>query len=106
MSKAKLTKTEKEIQKNFRTFGGGQYTEGNPVSIALADSELQFAAGVSVKDVIDKVLACNNHDVLMKICNSAKCALRSYQYGNGSPDLAEEIADDIESVLDKIKGEK
>lgn len=29
-------------------------------------------------------------------------ALRSYQYGNASPELAEEIADALESELDRV----
>lgn len=39
----------------------------------------------------------------VKILESAKDALRSYQYGNSSPDLAKEIADSIESFIEKHK---
>ena len=36
---------------------------------------------------------------LLELCLTAFHVLRSYQYGNVAPDLAEEIADKIESVL-------
>ncbi|KKL02318.1 hypothetical protein LCGC14_2626570 [marine sediment metagenome] len=44
------------IGQRFRTFGGGNITEGNPISVALKDRPLQFAAGVDVRDVTDFVL--------------------------------------------------
>lgn len=47
-----------EIGVRFRTFGGG--VEGrfpNPISIALKDKPLQFAASVDVADVVRFVLA-------------------------------------------------
>lgn len=39
---------------------------------------------------------------LLKGCQAALGALRSYQYGNSSPDLAEEIADYLQVVLEEI----
>ena len=36
---------------------------------------------------------------LRKLLGAAGHALRSYQYGNASPDLAEEIANQIERAL-------
>ena len=36
---------------------------------------------------------------LIKVATAALEALRSYQYGNSSPELAEEIADALESAL-------
>ncbi len=36
---------------------------------------------------------------LIKIATAALEALRSYQYGNSSPELAKEIADALESAL-------
>jgi hypothetical protein len=38
---------------------------------------------------------------LRTACTAAMNALRSYQYGNGSPDLAEEIAEHLAEVLGK-----
>ena len=45
-----------QIQSRFRTFGGGKATEGNPMSYALKDKPLHFAAGVDVQEVVDFVL--------------------------------------------------
>jgi hypothetical protein len=42
---------------------------------------------------------------LLKACKAAENALRSYQYGNGSPDLAEEIADYISAAIARAKAE-
>jgi len=39
------------------------------------------------------------NEELEQALSAAFHALRSYQYGNASPDLAEEIADDIEALL-------
>ena len=36
---------------------------------------------------------------LIKVATAALEALRSYQYGNSSPELAKEIADALESAL-------
>ena len=44
------------IGQKFRSFGGGQENPYNPVSMALKDQPLQFAAGVSIKDVVRTVL--------------------------------------------------
>jgi hypothetical protein len=43
---------------------------------------------------------------LLKTCKAAESALRSYQYGNGSPDLAEEIADHIHTTIANAKGDQ
>ncbi len=44
------------IQSEFRTFGGGEVTRGNPLSVALKDHPLQFAAGVDVAGVVGVVI--------------------------------------------------
>ena len=41
---------------------------------------------------------------LLKACEASLNALRSYQYGNSSPDLAEEIANYLTAVIGKAKG--
>lgn len=47
-----------EIGVRFRTFGGGIVGNAdNPLSHALKDKPLQFAAGVDVREVIRLVLA-------------------------------------------------
>ena len=43
------------IMAKFRTFGGGQDSKYNPVAHALKDDPLTFAAGVSVRDVINTI---------------------------------------------------
>lgn len=48
------------IASEFRTFGGGKFTEGNPVSHALRNAEPQFAAGVSVKEVVERCMQLFN----------------------------------------------
>ncbi len=40
------------VAAEFRTFGGGQDSEYNPVTHALKDHEPMFAAGVDVRDVV------------------------------------------------------
>ncbi len=51
-----MSKFTKDIVKSigisFRTFGGGIETPGNPISMAIADKPLMFAAGVDVEDVV------------------------------------------------------
>ena len=42
-------------------------------------------------------------DTLLQAAEAAFHALRSYQYGNASPDLAEEIADRLDLVLKLVK---
>jgi hypothetical protein len=41
---------------------------------------------------------------LLKACIAAQNALRSYQYGNSSPDLAKEVADFASAVITKAAG--
>lgn len=43
---------------------------------------------------------------LLKACTAAMNALRSYQYSNASPELAEEIADSVEEAIAKARGEQ
>ena len=40
---------------------------------------------------------------LLKMCAIAFSALKSYQYGNSSPELAEEVAAEIEVLINKIR---
>lgn len=49
-----------EIGVRFRTFGGGVASEWNPISAALKDRPLQFAAGVDVADVVRLVVNMTN----------------------------------------------
>jgi len=46
----------RRMQSEFRTFGGDQATDGNPIAAALKDRPLQFAAGVNVRDVAGVML--------------------------------------------------
>lgn len=40
------------VMGKFRTFGGGQKSEYNPLVNALSDKTLTFAFGVDVEDVV------------------------------------------------------
>ena len=42
-------------------------------------------------------------DATAKALNAAIHALRSYQHGNASPDLAEEIADHCAAILEEAR---
>jgi len=57
MSPDKVHEIVAEIGVRFRTFGGGLDSEWNPIKRALRDKPLQFAAGVSVEDVVKLVLS-------------------------------------------------
>lgn len=48
-----------KVGANFRCFGGGYYNPDNPISIALAENPLRFAAGVDVAEVIEFILKEN-----------------------------------------------
>ena len=41
---------------------------------------------------------------LLKVCETAALALRSYQYGNRAPDLAEKISNSCYTAIAKAKG--
>lgn len=53
---SKIDRITQIIAHNFRSFGGGQKSNWNPVVNALKDKPLQFAAGVDIKDVVTAVL--------------------------------------------------
>ena len=52
MSYQTIEEIVEEVTNQFRTFGGGQTSEWNPISAALSDHPPQFAAGVDVEDVV------------------------------------------------------
>ena len=43
---------------------------------------------------------------LYRQLSAAVLALRSYQFGNSSPDLAEEVADNAQALLAFVRGER
>lgn len=57
MNEEKIQKIIKSVSLQFRTFGAGQETVGNPIANALKDRPPQFAVGVSVEDVVRFVLS-------------------------------------------------
>lgn len=57
-----------DVAQNFCCFGGGNVSQGNPISIALADKSPMFAAGVDVGEVVRFILA-----------QTSKLALRTNQ---------------------------
>lgn len=50
------------------------------------------------------VTAVNCHADLLQILRAASHALRSYQHGNASPDLAAEVADAVDYRIAKAEG--
>ncbi len=55
----KIDKITQIIGQMFRSFGGGQKSNWNPMVNALTDNPLQFAAGVDIKAVVEAVLKEN-----------------------------------------------
>ena len=53
----KVDKITQIIGRKFRSFGGGQKSNWNPMVNALADNPLQFAAGVDIESVVKAVLS-------------------------------------------------
>lgn len=52
----KIDEIAEVLRREFRSFGGGLANPSNPVSVALADEEPQFAAGVGIRGVVVRVL--------------------------------------------------
>lgn len=52
----RIDKITQIIGKKFRSLGGGQKSNWNPIVNALKDEPLQFAAGVDIKSVVKEVL--------------------------------------------------
>lgn len=52
----RIDKITQIIGRKFRSFGGGQTSNWNPIINALKDNPLQFAAGVDIKSVVKAVL--------------------------------------------------
>jgi len=46
-----------KVGRKFRTFGGGQDPQDNPIAKALKDGRYQFAAGVDVEEVVRFVMS-------------------------------------------------
>lgn len=51
-----LDRITAEASRNFRSFGGGQISAGNPISEAMKDRAPAFAAGVHIREVVDFVV--------------------------------------------------
>lgn len=89
-------------------FIGRRREDGENDLIALIPHEGDNSSAVA--DANNIVRACNNHDALVEAVTAASHALRSYQYGNTAPALAEEIAGFCDTVLaalsDTTAGEK
>ncbi len=89
--------TELPFEVNVWTTGRREVTAQNGLVICevhqVHDKEQQKANAAFI------VQACNNFEALREALVSANHALKSYQYGNGSPDLAEEVSKHIEQAL-------
>ena len=53
----RIDKITQIIGRKFRSFGGGRTSNWNPITNALKDEPLQFAAGVDIKSVVKAVLS-------------------------------------------------
>lgn len=53
-----VTQIVEEIRRVHPCFGGGHVTPDNPISFALKDNRVVFAAGVDVEKVVRLVLDC------------------------------------------------
>ncbi len=62
----------------FSSFGGGQVTEGNPVSHALKDAPPMFAAGVDISAVVRLTLIMSGQPDLLEACKLMQAALTEY----------------------------
>jgi len=59
---------------------------------------------VMLHELSDQLAACQRRCAeLETLLNAASHALRSYQYGNGSGELAESIADKIDAALTALR---
>lgn len=58
----------------FPSFGGGLYTDYNPISIALRNKNPQFAAGVDIEEVI-KFVVKQYKTIKSKLVRRLKCKL-------------------------------
>ena len=56
VSEERIEEIIAEITAEYRTFGGGQDSQWNPLAAALKDDPPQFAAGVDVEDVVRSVI--------------------------------------------------
>lgn len=65
-------------------------------------SRLSAQDALDAADEIDRVTSLNTE--LLEALTSAMHALRSYQYHNGSTELAESVADKCETIIAKAEG--
>ena len=62
MTRKQITEIIESVGDNFRTFGGGKYSnlDNNPIAYALKDQPSQFAAGVDVASVVVHIVKMAN----------------------------------------------
>jgi hypothetical protein len=78
--------------KNFRSFGGGSVTAGNPISEAMKDRPAVFAAGVDIREVVEFVVQYIRMPTLDMMIAGAK-ATRGRD---------RELADEYTAMIDEI----
>ena len=76
-------------------------TEKGPFWVAHVNYHLEMNGELAKKEVEANARLISAAPDLLAVCQAARQALRSYQYGNGSPDLAVEIADACEAAIAK-----
>lgn len=98
---SKVDKITQIIGRKFRSFGGGQGSKFNPITEALKDNELQFAAGVDIKSVVQEILKEVGIDNLLKVCRKAKRTIQAM----GSDDETNKVVKQIDKAIAKAVGE-
>ncbi len=88
-------------------------TETCILSIVMGYSTGRKSADETMELIYERCLTSymagfNNSAVpdLLEACKAAMLALRSYQYGNSAPDLAENIADNCEQAISAATGKE
>ena len=57
MNEEIIAEIVRDITSHFKTFGGGKYIPGNPISVALQGEPPQFARGVNVEEVVQFIVS-------------------------------------------------
>ena len=97
MSQSTLTEGDWHVATDRRTRDGDYYIDCRPLEpIAIVSN------GESCGRANAQVMAASKD--LLKLLKAASYALRSYQYGNAAPDLAEEIANEADAVIARAEG--
>ncbi|WKA31627.1 hypothetical protein [Bradyrhizobium roseum] len=72
-------------------------------AVLIVDGREEHTITIECENALDLahhlILYVNAHDQVVETLKAAMHALRSYQFGNSAPDLAQGIADDLEALI-------